>query len=189
MAIYNTFGAINSAFTYDGVEYRNLVAQVKENQENIAAHYNIDRVLADFGIRIIGQVATAEDLPDPATFEGDYGDAYAVGSAAPYDFYIWTRADEEAGYPNDYWFDIGQLAIVGPQGPVGPEGPIGPKGEATVIHNGTNAPARNSAMKTVPNGDFYINTNTGDLYKKANNTWTKLSNIKGPQGLQGPQGP
>lgn len=103
----------------DGTVLRNLEAQVLKNKEDIAAHYNRDRVLADFGIKVIGQVASAADLPDSATFTGDYGDAYAVGETDPYSFYIWTRADIDAGYPNDYWFDIGPLAIVGPQGPVG----------------------------------------------------------------------
>lgn len=114
--------------TINGKELRNLEEQVQKNKEDIAAHYNIDRVLADFGIRIIGQVVDVEDLPDPNTFVGDYGDAYAVGETTPYSFYIWTRADINAGQPNDYWFDVGPLAIVGPQGPQGPKGDRGPKG-------------------------------------------------------------
>ena len=98
----------------NGKELRNLEEQVLKNKEDIAAHYNIDRVLANFGIRVIGQVASAEELPDPATFTGEYGDAYAVGAAEPYNFYIWTRADVNSGHPTDYWFDVGRLAIVGP---------------------------------------------------------------------------
>ena len=113
----------------DGIEYRNLEEQVLKNKEDIAAHYNIDRVLADFGIRIIGTVDSYADLPDPETFEGEYGDAYAVGTEAPYDFYIWTRPDPNSGHDSAYWFDIGQLAIVGPQGIQGEQGPQGPKGD------------------------------------------------------------
>lgn len=108
---------------YNGVELRNLEEQVQKNKEDIAAHYNMDRVLADFGIRIIGRVSTPEELPDPATFAGDYGDAYAVGDPNnmdivenPFVFYIWTRPDPDAGYPNAYWFNMGELSIVGPQG-------------------------------------------------------------------------
>ena len=37
----------------DGIEYRNLVEQVRKNQEDIARHYEIDRVLADWGIKVI----------------------------------------------------------------------------------------------------------------------------------------
>lgn len=38
----------------NGKELRNLEEQVLKNKEDIAAHYNIDRVLANFGIRIVG---------------------------------------------------------------------------------------------------------------------------------------
>lgn len=151
--------------TYDNKQYRNLEEQVLKNKEDIAAHYNIDRVLADFGIRVIGQIESPYSLPDPETYEGDYGDAYAVGTESPYSFYIWTRADIDAGYPEDYWFDVGPLAIVGPQGPKGDrgeagyrglpgsEGPQGPRG-----HQGPQGP-------TGPKGP------------------------KGDQGKQGPAGP
>lgn len=174
--------------TINGTELRNAMEQIEKNKQDIAKHYAIDRVLADFGIKIIGRIDSASELPDPATFTGDYGDAYAVGESEPFQFYIWTRPDPNAGEHSSYWLDIGPLAIVGPEGPEGPEGAQGPKGEATVIHNGTSAPARNSAVKNVPNGDYYINTTTGDLYKKANNTWTKISSLKGPQGDIGPAG-
>ena len=59
----------------NGVELRNLEEQVQKNKEDIAAHYNIDRVLADFGIRVVGQIDSPYSLPDPETYEGDYGDA------------------------------------------------------------------------------------------------------------------
>lgn len=98
----------------NGLTLRNLEEQVQKNKEDIAAHYNVDRVLADFGIKVVGQVSSEADLPDPSTYTGDYGDAYAVGEQEPYTFYIWTRADVDAGHPDDYWFNIGQLAIVGP---------------------------------------------------------------------------
>lgn len=37
-------------------------------------------------------------------------------------------------------------------------------------------------------GDYYINTLTGDVYSKASGSWTIKLNIKGPQGDPGPQG-
>lgn len=104
----------------------NLQEQVQKNKEDIANHYNIDRVLANFGIKVIGQVSTEAQLPLP--YNGDYGDAYAVGASEPYDFYIWTRADANSGHPEDYWFNVGGLTIVGPQGPKGEQGPQGPQG-------------------------------------------------------------
>ena len=182
--------------THNNVNYRNLEEQVQKNKEDIAAHYNIDRVLADFGIRIIGQVSTPAELPDPETFEGDYGDAYAVGEQEPYVFYIWTRADVNAGYPNDYWFNIGQLAIVGPQGPQGPIGPQGLTGSSTRWYYTTDA--SNATGKA--EGDMLLTSN-GNVYRWSQNQWNPTINIRGPQGpqglmglpgaqgLQGPQGP
>ena len=121
-------------FEIDGKVFRNLEEQVQKNKEDIANHYAIDRVLANFGIKIVGQVATESELPDATTYTGQYGDAYAVGATEPYSFWIFTRPDINAGHPTNYWLDVGGLAIVGPQGPQGPQGlqgiqgPVGPQG-------------------------------------------------------------
>ena len=187
--INNTFTASNSAFIYEGNEYRNLEAQVQKNKEDIAKHYAIDRVLADFGIRVIGQVDTAEELPDPETYEGEYGDAFAVGSSEPYDFYIWTRPSIDGGNPNPYWFNIGELAIVGPQGPQGEPGPQGPTGTGTQILTGTAVPGRGTDTKNAAVGSLYIRTGTGDIYRKeSTGSWSVVGSIKGAQGETGPQG-
>ena len=187
--INNTFTASNSAFIYEGNEYRNLEAQVQKNKEDIAKHYAIDRVLADFGIRVIGQVDTAEELPDPETYEGEYGDAFAVGSSEPYDFYIWTRPSIDGGNPNPYWFNIGELAIVGPQGPQGEPGPQGPTGTGTQILTGTAVPGRGTDTKNAAVGSLYIRTGTGDVYRKeSTGSWSVVGSIKGAQGETGPQG-
>lgn len=174
--------------TVNGIQLRNLEEQVRKNKEDIAAHYNVDRVLADFGIRIIGQVETPEELPDPDTFSGDYGDAYAVGASAPYDFYIWTRADVDAGYPNPYWFDIGSLAIVGPAGPQGPRGEQGPAGIGSRIYTGSGSPNEIQAPNARKN-DLYIEGITGNYYLKTDTAWSFKGNLKGPKGDTGPQGP
>lgn len=66
------------------------------------------------GIKVVGHV-DALPIPD-GTYE--YGDAYTVGAAAPYDMWIYTRADET--HAQDYWFNIGKFPAPGPQGPAGP---------------------------------------------------------------------
>lgn len=38
-------------------------------------------------------------------------------------------------------------------------------------------------------GDVYLNTNSGDLFKKESGEWNLLMNLVGPQGPQGEQGP
>lgn len=106
--------------TINGKEYRNLEEQVLENKQKIAEHYNRDRVLADFGIRVLGTLENKIELPLSDRLE--YGDAYLVGQTLPYDVYVWTRANEDAGHPFDYWLDIGPLSIIGPAGPAGERG-------------------------------------------------------------------
>ena len=172
----------------DNIEYRNLEEQVLKNKEDIANHYNMDRVLANFGIRIIGTLPNAADLPDP--FNGQYGDAYAVGDQAPYDFYIWTRADINAGHAEDYWFYLGSLAIVGPKGEQGKTGPKGDTGERGSIW--MSAPRNPDSIVGYLPGDQWLNTTNGNVYtiKEYDGTpaWASTGNIRGPQGAQGPQG-
>ena len=173
---------------YNGVELRNLEEQVQKNKEDIAAHYNMDRVLAEFGIRVIGTLPNVEALAE-VPIPTYYGDAYAVGETAPYDFYVWTRADVNAGHPEDYWLNIGQLAIVGPQGPKGPIGDTGPQGERG---------SKWLAADNIPDpnifevGDMLLNPKTGDVRMlaalSAGKTWLLMGNIRGPQGLQGLKG-
>lgn len=65
------------------------------------------------GIKVVGHV-DALPIPD-GTYE--YGDTYTVGTAAPYDMWIYTRADEF--HAEAYWFNIGKFPAPGPQGPKG----------------------------------------------------------------------
>lgn len=97
-----------------------LEKQVYDLSKAVQAHWTVDRVLADFGIKIMGQVNTAELLPTiPPGGTEAYGEAYAVGIEAPYQVYIWTRPD--AYHAEAYWFNIGYISIAGPQGAPGDE--------------------------------------------------------------------
>lgn len=158
--------------TINNTQFRSLEEQVQKNKEDIAAHYQIDRVLADFGIRVIGQLDTEQELEGKVGEE--YGDAYAVGATEPYSFYIWTRASE--GHPEDYWFNIGPLAIVGPKGAdsqvPGPRGQAGSK-----WYSGSGNPSGNAQ-----NGDHYLQIGTGAVYVY-NNGWTYEGSIKGADGV------
>jgi len=80
-------------------EFRNLQEQVLKNMDDIAAIEGGSMVIGEFGIKVVGQVESPDDLPDPETFEGEYGDAYLVGTQTPYDYYIYTRAFENEEYP------------------------------------------------------------------------------------------
>lgn len=184
---------------FKDVIFRNQQQQVQKNKEDIAKHYEIDRTLANFGIKIIGVVPTAADLPDPLIYTGAYGDGYAVGDSAAveageasYDYYIFTRPDPNAGQADNYWLNVGELGIRGPQGPQGPEGPVGPKGDAAHWWKVTTDSANPNDPK-YNTGDFALATN-GDVFILTESTngsrsWQYYNNIRGPEGLQGPRGP
>ena len=114
-------------FKYDGKEYRNLQEQVEKNKNDILYILEQEGVLNEFGIKVVGEVESTDDLPstDSEEFAAlEYGDTYAVGTEEPYYLYIKTRAN--GTHPNDYWFNLGLFPL---PGPVGPEGPVGPKGD------------------------------------------------------------
>ena len=108
--------------TIGNEELRNLEEQVEKNKDDILFILEQEGVLNQFGIKVVGQIANASGLPDPATYTGDFGDAYAVGTVTPYDLYIWTRAN--GTHPNDYWFNIGKFPVPGPAGAAGPMGAV-----------------------------------------------------------------
>lgn len=171
-------------FKINDIELRNLEEQVQKNKEDIANHYAIDRTLANFGITIVGQASSVSQLPDPLTYTGEYGYAYAVGTSGNYKYYIFTRPDPDSGHPTNYWLDVGALSIVGPEGPQGPVGPQGPKGEASqwyALIDPSN-PKMND-MKLETDGDVYQYLDAGNYQG-----WVYFTNIKGPQGIQGPRG-
>ena len=172
--------------TIDNVQYRNLEEQVKKNMDDIQYILEEEGVLNEFGIKIVGQITSSSDLPDPDTYEGEYGDAYAVGTSTPYTLYIYTRAN--GTHPNDYWFNIGQFpvpsTVPGPTGPQGIKGDTGERGSTWT--NGTSNPTSTSGYIA---NDKYLNTTDGTVFNFDGSTWNNIGNIKGPQGIQGIQGP
>ena len=109
--------------TIDGKEFRNLEEQVLKNKSDIEFIVNEQGTLNQFGIKVVGQIVSINDLPENGN---EYGDAYAVGTESPYELYVWTRANTT--HPNDYWFNIGEFPLAGPQGPQGPQGETGATG-------------------------------------------------------------
>lgn len=170
----------------DGVEYRNLVEQVKQNQSDIQYLLKEGGTLNEFGIKVVGQVTTAADLPNPSTYEGEYGDAYAVGAQSPYYFYIYTR--KVSGQTGSFWFNVGLFpqpsTVPGPQGPQGTQGQQGTRGSMWFI--GTGNPSVGSQYQT---GDMYLNQTDGYIHRlDSTGNWRRYNSIRGPQGVQGMQG-
>ena len=142
--------------------YLNIQEQVEKNRQDIERLKLTELTIAEFGIRVIGHVESEEDLPDAATYAGNYGDAYTVGTETPYDFWIFTRP--EPGETTPFWFNVGVFPAPGPQGPQGPKGDKGDTGEA-------GAPGERG-----PQGD-----------RGAQGVQGPVGPV-GPQGERGPQG-
>ena len=122
---------------------------------------------------------------DPTT-EGKDGDKY-----------VNTETGDVFVKNNDTWDKAGN--IKGPKGDKGAEGAQGPKGadgaqglpgrdgrdgrDGKDVLNGKVDPTTEGK-----DGDKYVNTETGDVFVKNNNTWGKEGNIKGPQGDKGETG-
>lgn len=165
----------------------NLEERVRKNADDIQAIVDGNVVLSELGIQIVGSVSTTAELPDVDTYAGTFGDAYTVGTEAPYDFYIFTRPNEAAGELTARWFNIGKFPAPGPQGIQGPVGPKGDKGDATVWYYVANVPS--SELGNL--NDFAINA-TGRVYQKLAGGWTLQTTIvgeRGPRGIQGETGP
>ena len=159
-------------------------------------HYDVDRVLADFGIKVLGKVNYTSEIPgfinpleDPYT--GNFGDAYLVSQnsdgKAPFDIYIWTRKTPDSEQGDGYWLDIGLLSTVGPQGPIGQTGPQGPQGESTRWYIFSTLPTSGNYkpgdVALLPNGNVY-------MYVSQDYGWSNATqvNIKGPSGSPGRNG-
>ena len=98
-------------------EFRNLQEQVLKNMCDIQDIEQGATVLAAFGIKVVGQVNQASDLPAPTTYQGNLGDAFLVGTEAPYDYYIYAKAYE--GQEQAAFYNLGQFPKPGPKGDTG----------------------------------------------------------------------
>ena len=156
-----------------------ILRNLEEQVQYLTSYHEVNQGLVQWGIRVVDKVATVDDLPDPKTYEGEYGDAIAVGTEPPYEFYIFTRPTSQN--PNDNWFDFGQISIVGPVGPQGPKGDKGDTGESTKWYSYIDLP--NNPVE----GDMALK-NDGVVYRYQNGDWVAILTIKGPQGIQGPIG-
>lgn len=113
-------------------EFRNLQEQVAKNMKDISDIKAGTMVLDEFGIKVVGEETSVANMPTVEDYkennpDWEYGDAYAIGTEAPYDIYILTRAN--GNHADDYWFNIGEFPAPGPEGPEGPQGEQGPQGQ------------------------------------------------------------
>ena len=165
--------------------YLNLEEQVQKNKEDITYLLTEGYATNLIGIKVQGQVNTANDLPDPTQYlavEGHaYGDTYAVGTIdnPPYEYYVFTRPF--GPYLTDHWFNIGVFP-----GPSYVPGPVGPAPNLTIgsVSATTGSPEA-SITGTNPNYQLNLILKTGPQGPVGPQG---LTGDTGPQGPQGPQG-
>jgi len=159
---------------YGNRELRNLEEQVEQNAQDIEDFKNGNQTIAEFGITVVGILKSALELPDQGE---DYGDAYLIGTQAPYDMRVWTR---DVANNTAKWVDLGQFPLAGPKGDKGDIGSVIIAGQGEPLNNPTSA------------YQYYINTVTGYWYTSQSNPdgfmWVKSFTLKGEKGDRGEQG-
>jgi hypothetical protein len=146
-------------------------------------------------------------IPGPQGPQGIQGPAGATGATGPQGL---TGAQGPQGLqgvagatgatgPQGLTGATGAQGLIGATGPQGIQGFAGPTGATGAIGaagtNGTNGTTwyTGSGTATSTTGvvnDLYLNTSTGDYYKKTGAiTWTLQANLTGPQGSTGATGP
>ena len=87
----------------------------------------------------------------------------------------------------------GPTGPVGPTGAVGPTGPLGPTG--STWYSGTAVSTQQGNVVVDPDpvgavvGDFYFNNSTAEIFRyNEQKQWTKIAQVKGPQGPKGDTG-
>ena len=126
----------------------NLEAQVLKNKDDIIALQEENVAFNYIGMKVVGQVNTVDELPQPENYEVwpyEYGDAFAVGTIDPYAYYLWTRAF--GAYLKDHWFKIG--IFPGPSNVPGPKGETGDTGPAPNLSIGSVTPTLSQPQVTI----------------------------------------
>ena len=103
---------------YGNRELRNLEDQVEKNAQDIEDFKNGNQTIAEFGITVVGILATAAELPAQGE---NFGDAYLIGTSTPYDMRVWTR---DVANNTAKWVDLGAFPLQGPKGDKGNIGSV-----------------------------------------------------------------
>ena len=172
------------AITYNGMTFRNLQEQV---------YYLSDLIgdATDIVKNVTGKVSAASALPDYKSQV--LGTTYAVGTNAPYSYYVATTSG---------WLNLGIFPKAGPSGTNGKDGNsiffTNVQGDSqTTTINISNL--FNPDNLTISEGNLILMINTNGTFIFSITTvsgavayvsyLTTLSGIPGPQGPIGPQGP
>lgn len=110
-----------------------------------------------------------------------------------YDYYLNTLTGELYQKGGAGWGSR-IMVLKGTPGQPGAPGIAGTNG--STIYNGLYPPSDANPPRTLPteivpgvNGDYYLETPSGDLYQKQAGSWVLVMSLVGPAGPRGPRGP
>ena len=164
-------------------------ANVQGGQQNVSVDVKT-RVIAfgGAGFTILGYYDTIEAL-NAAVEAPKAGEMYGIGTAAPYDIYVWDAVGGQwvnNGAIQGPKGDQGETGPQGPQGDPGETGPQGPKGDPG--DTGPQGP-KGDPGETGPQGPKGDPGDTGPQGPKGDPGDTGPQGPKGDPGETGPQGP
>ena len=171
------------AITYNGMTFRNLQEQVYYLTELIGQSTDIVK-------NVTGKVSAASALPDYNSQV--LGTTYAVGTNAPYSYYVSTTTG---------WLNLGTFPKAGPSGTNGKDGNsiffTNANGNSQTtslninsIYNPENLPITEGNLIIMINdeGTFVFNVLSVAVNSINISYLTTLSGVQGPVGPQGPTG-
>ena len=156
--------------------------------------YHLNTANGDVYTRVSGEYFMSGNIKGPQGIQGLQGPQGPEGPEGPQGVpgtvpaIGFTPPTPEQGTDGSYYIDAASHDLymkfngtwVFLYNTVGPQGLPG----ATIL-NGTGAPTTNSSSSVGVNGDYYLDTDTGDLYLKSNGTYTLVVHLKGTQGDPG----
>ena len=122
-------------------------------------------------------VYTGAGNPNDNNIAGKQGDAYI--DSETWDYYVFN---------GETWEHQGNIqGGQGQQGQTGEQGPQGEQGSSVLI--GVDDPSDDPlSPSNAREGDAYINTTTGNIFKLVEGHWEIFGNLQGAQGVPGEQG-
>lgn len=159
---------------------RILITNFNVRDDLSGGEYTNDVLSANQG-KVLKELIDSIDTSGGSGTPGTPGSVWYNGPGTPdimigteRDYYLDTTNYDIYSKASSNWEIIGNI-----KGAIGEQGEKGETGKpGSVWFNGAGAPTQETGL----DGDYYLDSETGDVYNKASNTWSKVANIKGPEG-------
>lgn len=177
-------GTILITLSTDTVKIRRseriLITDFNVRDDLSGGEYTTDVLSANQG-KVLKELIDNIDTSGGSGTPGTPGSVWYNGPGTPdimigteRDYYLDTTTYDIYSKASNNWEIIGNI-----KGEIGEQGEKGETGKpGSVWFNGAGAPTQETGL----DGDYYLDSETGDIYNKVSNTWSKVANIKGPEG-------